>query len=201
MNESTTARMAAREPGISVSWFASRSMGAPFRPAPGEVGRRSDAVGEDAPSFTVRRVVESIVRIPKGQGTVAEVLKTLGAAGVGVLAHCSYSDTFATTLLLVVEDDALARQVIDDLGLKSNSESVVVVEMNRRLGLAAQIGAWLTSAQIHIVYSYVNWRRDEGMFAVFKTTDDHQALQVLESKSVPARGSLSERLAGQAVAA
>ena len=127
----------------------------------------------------MRRVVELIVRVSKGSGGVSQVLGAIAAKRTRVLAHCSYADCFGTTVLLAAEDETLARLALTASGWRYKTEPVVLVQASRQPGVVAQLGFSLAGAGIWIIYSYASAGEGAETFAVFKTTDDEQAVRVL----------------------
>ena len=144
---------------------------------------RERVMAEVAPWTVVRRKTELVLRLERRQGPLKTVLGSLVARGIKVMAHCSFSDWNGTTLLLVVENDLLARQILEAAGFKYRTESVVLVEASRETGGAARLGHSLADAGIDVVYSYVAMAGDEKLAAVFKTVNDDAAVRVLQDHS------------------
>jgi hypothetical protein len=133
-----------------------------------------------------RKEVELAVRLGNTPGALGRVLSAVAGANVSVLAYCSYSDHCETVVLLVTDNALAAKRALEAAGFPCRANSVVVVGATDQMGGAALLGARLDHAGVDILYSYVSLSGSSQFCAVFKTSDDHRAIVVLES-SVAAR--------------
>jgi hypothetical protein len=131
------------------------------------------------PVLSVRAAVELVIRLEKGTGTVGQVLATIAGHRAQVLTSCHYRDWHGTTLMLVTDNDDVARLALEAAGIKYTTEPVVLVEAARQLGTAAELAAHLHAAGVTIVYSYVSPLDGDKLHVVFKTLDNDRALAVL----------------------
>lgn len=128
-----------------------------------------------------RREVELAVRTSNQPGTMGRVMAAVSGAGVNVLAYCTYSDRDEFVILLVPEDPRQAKLCLEQAGFDCRANPVVVVGATDRVGAAAQLGSHLGHAGIDILYSYASAAGHGQFIAVFKTTNDELAINVLEA--------------------
>lgn len=134
-----------------------------------------------------RREVELAVRIGNRPGELARLLSRISAAGVNILAYCSYSDRDEGVVLLVTEDSERTRQALQKAGYHCKTDPVVVVRAPDRVGAAATIGHHLGNAGINILCSYAS-STGAHFYAVFKTDNDDLATQILDQLELPDPG-------------
>jgi hypothetical protein len=127
-----------------------------------------------------RKEVEIAVRVGNRPTAAPEVLSTLAARGLNVLAHCTYTERDDLVILLVTDNALLAKDALQNAGFSCKANSVVLVDASHELGSAAIIGAHLGLSGVEILYSYASWLGGDQSIAVFKTTDDERAIQALE---------------------
>jgi len=127
-----------------------------------------------------RKEVELAIRLGNEAGALGRVLALVAQHGVNVLAYCSYSERREGILLLVTDNPLDAKNVITAAGYDCRANSVVLVGATDQVGGAALIGARLGHAGIDILYSYASSSGANQFFAVFKTSDDQRALNVLD---------------------
>jgi hypothetical protein len=128
-----------------------------------------------------RKEVEIAVRVGNKPAAVQEVLSTLAARGLNVLAYCTYTERDDLVILLVTDNALNAKDALQSAGLSCKANSVVLVGAAHELGSAAIIGVHLGLSGVEILYSYASWLGGNESIAVFKTTDDERAIQALES--------------------
>jgi len=127
-----------------------------------------------------RREVELAVRVGNEPSALGRVLSTVAAAGLNILAYCSYSERQETVVLLVAESPFDAKRALEAAGFSCKANSVVLVGADDQVGGAAVLGARLGHAGIEILYSYASSSGGNQFFAVFKTGDDQRAIHVLQ---------------------
>lgn len=128
-----------------------------------------------------RKEVELAVRVGNKPGALGDVLATVAARDINVLAYCSYSDRDDAIILLVTENALGAKLAIEAAGFRCKANSVVVVGAPDQVGAAAQLGAHLGMAGIDILYSYGSSAGSDRFFAVFKTMNDERAIRILDA--------------------
>jgi hypothetical protein len=127
-----------------------------------------------------RKEVELAVRVGNRPEALGEVLAAVAARHVSVLAYCTYSDCDELVVLLVTDNAYAAKAALQAAGFSCKANSVVLVGAATDVGAAAQIGAHLGMAGVQILYSYASTSGGEHFCAVFKTTNDEQAILTLE---------------------
>lgn len=127
-----------------------------------------------------RKEVELAVRLGNEPGALGKVLALVAQVGVNVLAYCAYSERNEGIILLVTDNALSAKAVLTNAGFTCKANSVVLVAASDQVGGAALLGARLGFAGINILYSYASSAGANQFFAVFKTSDDLRALNILE---------------------
>ena len=127
-----------------------------------------------------RKEVELAVRVGNKPKALGEVLAAVAARHVNVLAYCTYSDCDELVVLLVTDNAFVGKAALQGAGFSCKANSVVLVGATGEMGAAAWIGAHLGMAGVEILYSYASMTSDNHLCAVFKTTNDEQAIMALE---------------------
>lgn len=128
-----------------------------------------------------RKETELAVRIGQQPGDLSRLLSTISAKRINILAYCSYSERDEGVVLLVAEDPARAQQALIGAGYSCRANSVVLVGAPDKIGAAAALGGHLGQAGVSILYSYASSSGATEFHAVFKTTNDELAIQILEA--------------------
>ena len=130
---------------------------------------------------TVREERELVVDLPlQGTGTIDGVLEVLASCGVTVQSCLQYGD--CGKALLVTDDPDKAVVALKLAGYRSRMENVVLVGVaagDRWAGLRA--GQALHTGGVKILHSYVSQTPGGKGQAVFQTSDNQQAMQILTS--------------------
>ncbi|MCG3150102.1 MAG: hypothetical protein PCFJNLEI_03573 [Verrucomicrobiae bacterium] len=126
-----------------------------------------------------RKEIELAVRLGNEAGALGRVLALVAQHGVNILAYCAYSERREGVLLLVTDNPLTAKIALQDAGYDCRANSVVLVGATDQVGGAALLGARLGHAGIDILYSYASSAGGDQFFAVFKTSDDQRALDIL----------------------
>ncbi|MCS7049322.1 MAG: hypothetical protein NZ483_08530 [Verrucomicrobiae bacterium] len=126
-----------------------------------------------------RQHVELTVRIAANVSSLSDVLSRIAQQGCNILAYCSYWDRDASVLHMVVDDPQLAKRTIEASGLPCRANPVILVQETDSVGAAARLGQTLQRAGVDILYSYASSSGAPVFWAVFKTTNDQEALRLL----------------------
>jgi len=126
------------------------------------------------------RQVEITVRTITQPLTLGRLMAITASRGADVLAACSYSDGGATVVKLVTENAHRTMRALRAAGFDCLAQGVVMVEAPNKPGLAALLKQKLTAAGIGVLRSYWFRSGSNQSYTVFKTTDDEQALYLLE---------------------
>lgn len=118
-------------------------------------------------------------------GTLAEVTRILGEAGVNIRA-LSLADTKDFGILrLIVNDNEKAREVLDQKGFTVRKTEVVAVEVPDRPGGLADILKILAEANINVEYLYAFVQQSgENAIIIFRFDETDRAIAVLSEKKV-----------------
>jgi hypothetical protein len=107
-------------------------------------------------------------------------LSVVAAEHINILAYCCYSERDEGVILLVTENPLGAKRALEAAGFHCRANSVVVVGATDQVGGAALLGARLGYAGIGIFYSYASSSGSSHFSAVFKTSNDQRALEILD---------------------
>ncbi len=125
------------------------------------------------------KVAELIVTTPTEIGTMGKVFKLIAEVAVNVSAFCAYVQEDKGVFLLVTDDNAKVEDVLKAAGYDTRSEEVVCVQVESKVGTAAEIGVKLGDAGIDIRYIYATSAAAGESVAIFRTADNDKAIEVL----------------------
>jgi hypothetical protein len=135
---------------------------------------------EDTPApsvyIRVRRRTELILRVKGTQEIGEQIIASAIDRGLQVLASCSLSHN---VWLLVVENEELARKVLDATTIEFRIESVLLVEAAPRIAAITQLDQSLRRSNVDVIYSYAVPAEGDQLIAVFKTQDDDRVMRAL----------------------
>lgn len=127
----------------------------------------------------VRLETELHVITPNEPGILGRVLGTLANVGVNLKALCAYSEKNKGTFLLLTSNNKKAEKALKSLGYEVNTNSVVTVSIDDRIGAGAEIGALLGNAVIDIDYCYGTSVGVGKALLIFKTNNNKKAVETL----------------------
>ncbi len=128
----------------------------------------------------VHKETEIAVRVDRDPNPREAVLCALDSWGIEVHSCGSYRDRSGSVVLLVTDDPSRTQTLLETSGFTCKTDSVVLIETEGHVALASRLGALLGAAGIDILHSYVSRAADRSMVAIFKTSDDENAIQVFE---------------------
>jgi len=128
---------------------------------------------------TVRMEIELAIPAGNNPGVLAQVLRAVADRKVNILAYCTSFDLDRFTILLVTDAPLAAKYALADADLTCTARSVVLVSAEDRAGTPAALYSQLSDAGVDIRYTYVASLKPPGLYAVFSTFDDQEALRVL----------------------
>ena len=137
-----------------------------------------DAVGRKRRA--VCKTDEIAIHIPDAVRS-EDLLTTIKTQGIQILAHCCVPLPKGALALVVADQPQQAKAVLEQTGLECKTNPVVLVSALPYPAVAARLGMELTAAQIGIRYSYATWCEAPQVHVVFKTTNDDQAIRILQA--------------------
>lgn len=143
------------------------------------------APGSGGTAITVSRQMELILPPASVPGWADRIRARLREAGIELLAASPYAEGQSRQWLVVVDDALGAIAILHEFGLACDTDSVLVVEASIAPAQVALIGAALQGEGIGIRYAYVSPNGRGRVRAVFKTTDEDRALEVLTGSTLP----------------
>ncbi len=125
--------------------------------------------------------IESELQVitPNDPGILGRVLGTLANAGVNLKALNASANDSTGMFHILTSDNDKAEKSLKALGYKVNSESVLTVLIEDRIGAGAEIGALLGNAVLNIKYCYGSSAGLGKALLVFNTNDNKKALDTL----------------------
>ncbi len=126
-----------------------------------------------------RREIEISVRIGQEPHNASATTVIARHPDIEVFTMRSYCNRDGVVLLLVTTDALKTSQVLKVAGFQCEINPVVLIGPINRSGWAAPVGTELADAGIEVLYSYTSHKDRDRHYLVFKTSDDHRAIQVL----------------------
>jgi hypothetical protein len=134
-------------------------------------------------SETTMRLSKSVeIQVRLDSLVPEKMLDFVVAEGVQVAACCSYYDRHGPVMLMVTDDNVLATAILEAAGCRCKSDSVVTVEVRGHPAAVARLGMRLSSAGLGILHSYATRAKDDRSVTIFKTTNDDQAIALLQTQ-------------------
>ncbi len=127
----------------------------------------------------VKLETELRVITPNEPGILGRVLSTLANAGVNLKALRAQSEKKKGIFLLLTSDNKKAEKCLRELGYAVDTNEVVTVEIDDRIGAGAEIGALLGNAVIDVDYCYGTSAGTGKALLVFKTNNNKKAVETL----------------------
>ena len=128
----------------------------------------------------VKLETELRVKTPNEPGILGRVLGTLANAGVNLRGFCAYSEEDHGVFLLLTSDNKKAEKCLKALGYEVQTNSVVTVLIEDRIGAGAEIGALLGNAVIDIHYCYGSSAGNGKALLVINSNDNQKSYETLK---------------------
>lgn len=130
------------------------------------------------------KVEQISIFIENKSGRLAEITRILGDAGINIRALSLADTTDFGILRLIVNDAAMARDVLKQKGFTVNMTEVVAVEVPDTPGGLSSILQVLDKQQINVEYMYAFVERCAGnAVIIFRFDETDKAITVLKSES------------------
>jgi hypothetical protein len=120
-----------------------------------------------------------IFSVPNRVGLLSEVSTALSAAKVSITAFAGYEMDNHAYFMMITDNNAKAKKVLAKLGIATQDQDVLMVEMPNKVGEIAKLSGATASAGIDILESYGTAGSGKASVLVLKTTDDKKALKLL----------------------
>jgi hypothetical protein len=120
------------------------------------------------------------IRLPNRPGTLGKLCRALADRNVNILAFQSVPLEGESLVRFVVNDPAIATQVLDSERLSHTETDVAQIKLRNRPGALANAAAKLGEANININYAYSGLDPDNSPLLVFGVAEVAQAAKVLE---------------------
>ena len=117
---------------------------------------------------------------PSGPGTLAQILRILRQTGGALHAHLIYRLHEKSVGLFVCAKPAEAALALEKEGLTVETETVVTVRSENRVGFLSHLVTTLEAEKIDIGYSYASASSDD-VLTVFLTNDNPKAEDILRN--------------------
>lgn len=128
----------------------------------------------------VKLETELRVITPNEPGILGRVLGTLANAGVNLRGLCAYSEDGQGVFLLLTSDNKKAEKCLKALDYEVQTNSVVTILIEDRIGAGAEIGVLLGNAVIDVHYCYGSSAGIGKALLVINSNDNQKALETLK---------------------
>jgi hypothetical protein len=130
-----------------------------------------------------KKVKQLSFMMPDRVGLLSEISAALGAAKVNIGAICAYGMQNEATFMLTADSMAKAKKALMKLGVAGlKEEDVFTVEMSNKPGELQKVAKKLADAGINILYMYGTTTAGRSATGVFATSDDAQAIKLINKK-------------------
>lgn len=117
---------------------------------------------------------------PNKVGMLAEVTKAIANTGANIDALCAYGMDKKAYFLIVTNDNAKAAKALKARKFQVKEESVVIVDLDNRVGAASEMGSKLRDAKVDLSYMYGTTCGCGGpAMIVFKSNKNAKAVAAL----------------------
>lgn len=131
------------------------------------------------PTVFVSKETELMLHPPRIPCILDHIRRVLAKMGIEILASSPYSEGRSQQLLLVVHDGQQASAALHAAGIECRTEAVLLIDTPLQSNLIAVLGTTLMRHGVGIQYTYTSASNGSRIAAVFKTTDEARAFEVL----------------------
>jgi len=126
------------------------------------------------------KIVNQLVIPMKDEvGLLGKLLGLISDKGINVQAYCVYTSAGIGTLLMITADNTAAEKVLGEKGIEIAEEEVLVLTVDNKVGICADISKKLAHAGINIKYSYATPESLPKAVVILCTSDNDRALNLL----------------------
>lgn len=117
--------------------------------------------------------------VPNRVGLLSEVTTFLANGKINIEALCAYGRGPEGVFMIVTDNNAKAKKILNQMGAEVKTEEVIAVELPNRPGQLQKVAKKVSEADVDIQYVYVSPAKGR-MTVVFKTADDRKVLKALQ---------------------
>lgn len=120
--------------------------------------------------------------MPNRAGLLSEVTNTIAGAKVNINTICAYEMENTAYFMLSTSSNAKAKKALAQLGITTDEDNVVAVEMPNKVGELQKVAKKIADAGININYMYGTTGAGKSSICIFKTADNKKAIKVINKK-------------------
>jgi len=129
--------------------------------------------------FKIMKLKQLAFVVPNRVGLLSELTTFLANGKINIEALCAYGRGPEGIFMIVTDNNAKAKKILNQMGAEVKTEEVIAVELPNRPGQLQKVARKVSEADVDIQYVYVSPAKGR-MTVVFKTADDKKILRALK---------------------
>jgi hypothetical protein len=129
--------------------------------------------------FKIMKLKQLAFVVPNRVGLLSELTTFLANGKINIEALCAYGRGPEGIFMIVTDNNAKAKKILNQMGAEVKTEEVIAVELPNRPGQLQKVAKKVSEADVDIQYVYVSPAKGR-MTVVFKTADDKRILRALK---------------------
>lgn len=129
--------------------------------------------------FKIMKLKQLAFVVPNRVGLLSELTTFLANGKINIEALCAYGRGPEGDFMIVTDNNAKAKKILNQMGAEVKTEEVIAVELPNRPGQLQKVARKVSEADVDIQYVYVSPAKGR-MTVVFKTADDKKILRALK---------------------
>lgn len=129
--------------------------------------------------FKIMKLKQLTFVVPNRVGLLSELTTFLANGKINIEALCAYGRGPEGIFMIVTDNNAKAKKILNQMGAEVKTEEVIAVELPNRPGQLQKVARKVSEADVDIQYVYVSPAKGR-MTVVFKTADDKRILRALK---------------------
>lgn len=129
--------------------------------------------------FKIMKLKQLTFVVPNRVGLLSELTTFLANGKINIEALCAYGRGPEGVFMIVTDNNAKAKKILNQMGAEVKTEEVIAVELPNRPGQLQKVAKKVSEADVDIQYVYVSPAKGR-MTVVFKTADDKRILRALK---------------------
>jgi hypothetical protein len=129
--------------------------------------------------FKIMKLKQLTFVVPNRVGLLSELTTFLANGKINIEALCAYGRGPEGIFMIVTDNNAKAKKILNQMGAEVKTEEVIAVELPNRPGQLQKVAKKVSEADVDIQYVYVSPAKGR-MTVVFKTADDKRILRALK---------------------